>query len=147
MVWTLVGVVGFALVVIFLRDHRVLTRYGYACRTGPVWCCCHSSAAAGEVLRRRDGARSGFAASAGIQPAEFSKILLLIFFAAVLVAKRNVFTTAENISSGWTFPARVISGRCSAAWIISVGSVWSSKGSRYLAAALRIVPRDGLHRH
>src|SRR4029078_12559891 len=31
MLWTLVGVVGFSLVVIFLRDHRMLARYGYVC--------------------------------------------------------------------------------------------------------------------
>ena len=31
MLWTLVGVVAFSLVVIFLRDHRVLARYGYVC--------------------------------------------------------------------------------------------------------------------
>ena len=31
MLWTLVGVIGFSLVVIFLRDHRMLARYGYLC--------------------------------------------------------------------------------------------------------------------
>ncbi len=31
MLWTLVGVVGFSLVVVFLRDHRLLARYGYVC--------------------------------------------------------------------------------------------------------------------
>jgi hypothetical protein len=31
MLWTLVGVIAFALVVIFLRDHRILARYGYIC--------------------------------------------------------------------------------------------------------------------
>ena len=31
MLWTLVGVMAFSLVVIFLRDHRILARYGYVC--------------------------------------------------------------------------------------------------------------------
>src|SRR4051812_25636844 len=31
MLWTLVGVVAFSLVVIFLRDHRSLAHYGYVC--------------------------------------------------------------------------------------------------------------------
>src|SRR6185369_10875146 len=31
MLWTLLGVLGFSLVVIFLRDHRLLARYGYTC--------------------------------------------------------------------------------------------------------------------
>jgi cell division protein FtsW len=37
-----------------------------------------------------------------IQPAEFSKILLLVFFAAVLVAKRSVFTSAVSTFLGMT---------------------------------------------
>ena len=31
MLWTLLGVVGFSLVIIFLKDHRILARYGYIC--------------------------------------------------------------------------------------------------------------------
>ena len=31
MLWTLVGVIAFSLVVVFLRDHRMLARYGYVC--------------------------------------------------------------------------------------------------------------------
>ena len=31
MLWTLVGVIGFSLMVIFLRDHRMLAKYGYVC--------------------------------------------------------------------------------------------------------------------
>ena len=31
MLWTLVGVIAFSLVVVFLRDHRILARYGYVC--------------------------------------------------------------------------------------------------------------------
>src|ERR1700745_1258024 len=31
MLWTLVGVVAFTLVVVFLGDHRLLARYGYVC--------------------------------------------------------------------------------------------------------------------
>ena len=31
MLWTLVGIIAFSLVVVFLRDHRMLARYGYVC--------------------------------------------------------------------------------------------------------------------
>src|SRR6185312_3074 len=31
MLWTLVGVVAFSLVIVFLKDHRALARYGYVC--------------------------------------------------------------------------------------------------------------------
>ena len=39
-----------------------------------------------------------------IQPAEFSKILLLIFFSAVLVAKRGLFTSAGKHVLGIDLP-------------------------------------------
>ena len=57
-----------------------------------------------------------------IQPAEFSKILLLIFFAAVLVAKRNLFTSAgQALSWAWTCPAPATWPPCWRRWIVSVG--------------------------
>ncbi|MEE9243353.1 MAG: FtsW/RodA/SpoVE family cell cycle protein, partial [Mycobacterium sp.] len=104
MLWTLAGVLGFSAVVIFLRDHRMMSRYGYVCGlTGLILLAI--PAILPSSLSEQNGAKiwiqfPGFS----IQPAEFSKILLLIFFAAVLVSKRNLFTSAGTHILGMDLP-------------------------------------------
>jgi cell division protein FtsW (lipid II flippase) len=121
MLWTLVGVATFALVVTFLKDHRQLARYGYIFGvTGLVFLAIPALLPAS--LSEQNGAKiwirfPGFS----IQPAEFSKILLLIFFSAVLVAKRSLFTSAGQHLMGMTLPRPRDLAPLLAAWVISIG--------------------------
>jgi cell division protein FtsW (lipid II flippase) len=121
MLWTLVGVAAFALVVTFLKDHRQLARYGYICGfTGLLFLAV--PALLPRALSEQNGAKiwirlPGFS----IQPAEFSKILLLIFFSAVLVAKRGLFTSVGKHLMGMTLPRPRDLAPLLAAWAISVG--------------------------
>jgi cell division protein FtsW (lipid II flippase) len=102
--WTLFGVGAFAAVVITLKDHRQLARYGYVSGlTGLIILAI--PALLPKSLSEQNGAKiwirlPGFS----IQPAEFSKILLLIFFSAVLVAKRGLFTSAGKHVLGMDLP-------------------------------------------
>jgi len=121
MLWTLVGVLGFSAVVIFLRDHRMLSRYGYVCGlTGLILLAI--PAVLPRSMSEQNGAKiwiqfHGFS----IQPAEFSKILLLVFFAAVLVDKRSLFTSAGTHVLGMDLPRPRDLAPLLAAWIASIG--------------------------
>jgi cell division protein FtsW (lipid II flippase) len=121
MLWTLIGVVVFALVVTFLKDHRQLARYGYICGlTGLVFLVIPALLPAS--LSEQNGAKiwirfPGFS----IQPAEFSKILLLIFFSAVLIAKRRLFTSVGKHFMSLTLPRPRDLAPLLAAWAIAVG--------------------------
>ncbi|MFV8395477.1 FtsW/RodA/SpoVE family cell cycle protein [Corynebacterium hindlerae] len=102
--WTLVGIVMMVLVMVFIRDHKVLSRYSYILGViglillalPMVWPIQPATAADAKIWITLG--------PFSIQPGEFSKILLLLFFAQLLVNKRALFTVAGYRFLGMEFP-------------------------------------------
>jgi cell division protein FtsW (lipid II flippase) len=119
-VWMVVGLAFFIAVLLIIRNHRILSRYAY------------TFAAVGLVLvilpavlparlSEVNGARvwirlGGFS----IQPGEFAKLALLIFFASYLVDKRDVLSLASRRFLGLALPRGRDLGPVLVAWLLSV---------------------------
>ncbi len=118
--WTAVGLVLLVALLVVVRDHRSLARYGYTLGlVGLVLLVIPAVLPAS--LSEVNGARiwirlAGFS----IQPGEFAKIALIVFFAAYLVAKRDVLSLASRRIAGIDFPRGRDLGPVLVAWIASL---------------------------
>ncbi|MEU2595811.1 FtsW/RodA/SpoVE family cell cycle protein [Streptomyces hirsutus] len=117
LVWSTLGVALFIAVVLLLRDHRVLRRFTRVCAasalvllTAPI------------LFPAVNGARiwiriAGFS----IQPGEFAKVLLAVFFAAYLAENRGALTYAGRRFWRLQLPTGRVLGPIVAVWLVSVG--------------------------
>jgi cell division protein FtsW (lipid II flippase) len=118
--WTTIGLGLFVAVLWVVRDHRMLARYGYTCGLiglGALALPGLLPAALSEVNGAKIWLRFGLFS---IQPGEFAKILLLIFVAAFLVTKRDLFITAGRKVLGMELPRGRDLAPLLAAWGLSL---------------------------
>lgn len=103
MLWSLVGVGLMVLTLVIIRDHKSLSRYSYL--LGLVGLILLALPLVWPQPPGYEEARIWlWLGPFSIQPGEFSKILLLIFFAQLLAQKRALFTVAGKRFLGMTFP-------------------------------------------
>ncbi|MFF4041753.1 FtsW/RodA/SpoVE family cell cycle protein [Streptomyces sp. NPDC001816] len=117
LVWSTLGVGLFIVVVLVLRDHRVLQRYAYVCVVAAL-----ALLLLPILFPAVNGARiwiriAGFS----IQPGEFAKVLLAVFYAAYLAANRNALAYTGRRLWRLQFPTGRVLGPIVTIWLLSVG--------------------------
>ncbi|MFI0807996.1 FtsW/RodA/SpoVE family cell cycle protein [Streptomyces echinatus] len=117
LVWSTLGVGLFIGVVLVLRDHRVLQRYSYVCVVAALVLLVLPI-----LFPAVNGARiwiriAGFS----IQPGEFAKVLLAVFFAAYLAANRSALAYTGRRLWRMQFPTGRVLGPILTIWLVSVG--------------------------
>jgi cell division protein FtsW (lipid II flippase) len=119
MVWTVIGVVAFIALLAVVRDHTRLTRYAYTCAAaGLLLLMLPAVPGVGATI---NGARLWIRVGPmTVQPSEVAKVLLMVFFAAFLVAKRDVLSLASRRVVGLDLPRARDLGPVLAAWGFSI---------------------------
>ncbi|MCV2491233.1 FtsW/RodA/SpoVE family cell cycle protein [Geodermatophilus sp. YIM 151500] len=120
LLWATIGVALFVAVLVVVRDHRSLSRFAYTLAlVGLVLLAVPAllPASISEVNGAKIWIRvAGFS----IQPGEFAKICLIVFFAAYLVDKREVLALASRRVIGIELPRGRDLGPVLLAWVISI---------------------------
>jgi cell division protein FtsW (lipid II flippase) len=120
-VWAFLGLAVFLVVLLVIRDHRMLSRYAYTLALIGLFLLMLPAvlpAQYSEVNGARIWIRiAGFS----IQPGEIAKVLLTIFAASYLVDKRDVLSLAGRRLLGIDLPRGRDLGPVLVAWLISIG--------------------------
>nr|WP_244431591.1 FtsW/RodA/SpoVE family cell cycle protein [Segniliparus rugosus] len=126
LVWTFVSVAAFGLVLVFLKDYRVLSRYAYTLGAFGVLFLIVPSLV-NRLIPGQDRNGSNVWVHLGfltVQPGEFAKVALIVCSASLLVAKRELFVTAGTHTWGLDLPRMRDLGPLLLAWGLSIATLF-----------------------
>jgi cell division protein FtsW (lipid II flippase) len=120
LLWATVGIALFVAVLLVVRDHRALSRYAYTLALVGLVLLALPAVLPGSISEV-NGAKIWIrVAGFSIQPGEFAKICMVVFFAAYLVNKRDVLALASRRVMGLELPRGRDLGPVLLAWMISI---------------------------
>jgi cell division protein FtsW (lipid II flippase) len=120
--WTTIALILFLVVLSVVKDHRTLIRYEYIFGLVGLVLLALPAMLPSVIAPTINGAKIWLRLGIfSIQPGEFAKILLLVFFAAFLVSKRDLFMAAGRRVLGLDLPRARDLGPILVAWGVSVG--------------------------
>ncbi|ALV34649.1 FtsW/RodA/SpoVE family cell cycle protein [Streptomyces sp. CdTB01] len=119
LIYTALGITLFVVVLIFLKDHRTLQRYTYISMAGALVLLLLPlvPGLGANVYGAKIWIHIG---SFTIQPGEFAKIVLAIFFAGYLMVKRDALALASRRFMGLYLPRGRDLGPIIVVWMISI---------------------------
>lgn len=103
-IWMLLGLICFVVVLVLIRDHRVLSRYSYLLGLGGLVLLAIPAglpASMSEINGARIWIRLG---GMSVQPSEFAKLALMVFFASYFVTNRDMLSIANRHFLGIPLP-------------------------------------------
>ncbi|WP_282701168.1 FtsW/RodA/SpoVE family cell cycle protein [Streptomyces sp. CC219B] len=119
LMYTAMGLALFVAVLVFLKDHRVLQRYTYISMVGALFLLLLPLVPG--LGKNIYGAKIWISvAGFSIQPGEFAKIVLAIFFAGYLMVKRDALALASRRFMGLYLPRGRDLGPILVVWAMSI---------------------------
>jgi cell division protein FtsW (lipid II flippase) len=119
LMYTAMGIALFVAVMIFLKDHRVLQRYTYISMVTALFLLLLPLVPG--LGKNIYGAKIWIqVGSFSIQPGEFAKIVLAVFFAGYLMVKRDALALASRRFMGLYLPRGRDLGPILVVWVISI---------------------------
>ncbi|MGC0415388.1 cell division protein FtsW (lipid II flippase) [Embleya sp. AB8] len=117
LMYSAIGIALFAGVVMLLKDHRLLQRYTYTFMALSLVLLVSPIPFPGDMYGAKIWIRLG---PFNFQPGEFTKIVLTIFFAGYLMAKRDALALASRKVMGLYFPRGRDMGPIVVVWLLSI---------------------------